>query len=69
MPDLRMESDAPLLKSVAFVKLPTGYVVVRLQTQGNRVVAKETLSDIPEPKDLARLRYQVEALRLLLPLT
>ena len=60
-------TDLPVLRSVALSKVSTGWVVLLLETQGNRVIGQELLSEAPEPIVVARLRFQFESLRLLLP--
>jgi hypothetical protein len=55
-----MDKDLPVVITVGITKVTRGWVVVSLETQGDKVLSKEILSQDPEPRGHAVIRAEVE---------
>lgn len=62
-PPPELESELPTTELLGWVQLPRGWAVLRVQTQGDRVIDREVLHE-PDTKGISLEKMRVAFVRL-----
>jgi hypothetical protein len=62
---IREDDELQTIVTVGIARVPRGWVVVSVETQGDKVISKEVLSVDPEPRGHAVARAEVELIKQL----